>query len=103
MYMFYIAKLYIKYYIFIYSEKNYLLQPSAFREAVAKTLKKFFKKGYSLEDCRQGIIGAIRVHVMEPDFEGAAKTKLSSDQVFSPRMPGSRVIDTKKAWHRNLF
>ncbi|MBP5635300.1 MAG: ATP-binding protein, partial [Bacteroidales bacterium] len=32
---------------------------AAYREAIAKTLKDFFKKNYEPADCRQGIVGAI--------------------------------------------
>ena len=51
---------------------------AALREAVAKTLKEFFKKDYAPEDIRQGIIGAISIQIQEPNFEGQTKTKLGS-------------------------
>ena len=44
---------------------------AAFREAVAKTLKEYFKKNYAPEDCRQGIIGAVSIQIQEPNFEYA--------------------------------
>ena len=50
---------------------------AAFREAVAKTLKEYFKKNYAPEDCRQGIIGAVSIQIQEPNFEGQTKTKLA--------------------------
>ena len=51
---------------------------AAFREAVAKTLKDFYKKDYAPEDIREGIIGAISMRVQEPNFANQAKTKMSS-------------------------
>lgn len=51
---------------------------AAYREAIAKTLKDFFKKDYKPEDCRQGIVGAISVQIQEPTFEAQTKTKLGS-------------------------
>ncbi len=55
---------------------------AAFREAVAKTLKEFFKKNYTPEDCRQGIVGAISIQIQEPNFEGQTKTKLGSTYMW---------------------
>ena len=51
---------------------------AAYREAVAKTLKEFFKKNYAPEDCRMGIVGAISIQIQEPNFEAQTKVKLSS-------------------------
>ena len=55
---------------------------AAFREAIAKTLKEYFKKNYAPEDCRQGIIGAISIQIQEPNFEGQTKTKLGSTYMW---------------------
>ena len=55
---------------------------AALREAVAKTLKEFFKKDYAPEDIRQGIIGAISIQIQEPNFEGQTKTKLGSPYMW---------------------
>ncbi|MCQ2130914.1 MAG: toprim domain-containing protein [Bacteroidales bacterium] len=55
---------------------------AAYREAVAKTLKDFFKKNYDPVDCRQGIIGAISIQIQEPQFEGQTKTKLGSTYMW---------------------
>ena len=55
---------------------------AAFREAVAKTLKEFFKKNYDPADCRQGIVGAISIQIQEPNFEGQTKTKLGSTYMW---------------------
>ncbi|MCF0175383.1 MAG: ATP-binding protein [Bacteroidales bacterium] len=55
---------------------------AAVREAVAKTLKEFFKKDYDPVDIRQGIIGAISIQIQEPNFEGQTKTKLGSNYMW---------------------
>lgn len=55
---------------------------AAFREAIAKTLKDFFKKNYAPEDCRQGLVGAISIQIQEPNFEGQTKTKLGSTYMW---------------------
>ena len=55
---------------------------AAYREAIAKTLKEFFKKNYAPEDCRQGIVGAISIQIQEPNFEGQTKTKLGSTYMW---------------------
>lgn len=59
---------------------------AAFREAVAKTLKDFFKKDYKPEDCRQGIVGAVSIQIQEPNFEGQTKTKLGSTYMWEKFM-----------------
>ena len=55
---------------------------AAFREAIAKTLKEFFKKNYDATDCRQGVVGAISIRIQEPNFEGQTKTKLGSNYMW---------------------
>lgn len=55
---------------------------AAYREAIAKTLKDFFKKNYEASDCRQGIVGAINIQIQEPNFEGQTKTKLGSNYTW---------------------
>ena len=55
---------------------------AAYREAIAKTLKDFFKKNYDPSDCRQGIVGAISIQIQEPNFEGQTKTKLGSNYMW---------------------
>lgn len=51
---------------------------AAFREAVVKTVKEFYKKDYTSEDVRASIIAAIAIRVQEPVFESQTKTKLGS-------------------------
>lgn len=53
----------------------------AFREAVAKTIKDFFKKDWEAGDVRTGIVAAVSVKVVEPVFESQTKTKLGSQEV----------------------
>ena len=55
---------------------------AAYREAIAKTLKDFFKKNYEPSDCRQGVVGAISILIQEPNFEGQTKTKLGSNYMW---------------------
>lgn len=55
---------------------------AAYREAIAKTLKEFFKKNYDPTDCRQGVIGAISIQIQGPNFEGQTKTKLGSNYMW---------------------
>ncbi|MEH6680100.1 MAG: DNA topoisomerase IV subunit B [Sediminicola sp.] len=51
---------------------------SAFREALAKTIKDFYGKNYDASDIRKSIISAVAIKVMEPVFESQTKTKLGS-------------------------
>lgn len=55
---------------------------NAFREAIVKTLKEFYKKNYESEDIRQGVVGAISIQIQEPNFEGQTKTKLGSTYMW---------------------
>ncbi|MDB4500675.1 type IIA DNA topoisomerase subunit B [Akkermansiaceae bacterium] len=51
---------------------------AAFREALVKVIRDFYKKSYDPSDIRAGIIGAIAVKIEEPVFESQTKTKLGS-------------------------
>ena len=55
---------------------------AAYREAIAKTLKDFFKKNYEPQDCRQGVVGAISIQIQEPTFEAQTKVKLGSTYMW---------------------
>jgi topoisomerase-4 subunit B len=55
---------------------------AAFREAVVKTLRDFYKKDYDASDIRASICAAVSVRVQEPVFESQTKTKLGSQVVF---------------------
>jgi topoisomerase IV subunit B len=54
---------------------------AAFREAVVKTVREYYKKDYDASDIRQSIVAAIAVRVQEPVFESQTKTKLGSQSV----------------------
>ncbi|MBR3527321.1 MAG: type IIA DNA topoisomerase subunit B, partial [Bacteroidales bacterium] len=51
---------------------------AAFKEALGKTLKEFYKKDFTPADTRQSIIGAISIRVQEPEFEAQTKVQLGS-------------------------
>ncbi|MDR3273122.1 MAG: type IIA DNA topoisomerase subunit B [Flavobacteriaceae bacterium] len=54
---------------------------TAFKEAVAKTIREFFNKNYESADIRKSIIAAISIKVIEPVFESQTKTKLGSNDM----------------------
>ncbi len=70
---------------------------AAFREAVARTLKEFYKKDYAPEDIRQGIVGAVSIQIQEPNFEGQTKTKLGSTYMWekTDKSEDGSVVSTK--------
>ncbi|HEY0899184.1 MAG TPA: DNA topoisomerase IV subunit B [Sphingobacteriaceae bacterium] len=51
---------------------------AAFREALVKTIREFYKKEFDAADVRASVVGAISVRVQEPVFESQTKTKLGS-------------------------
>lgn len=51
---------------------------AAFREAIVKTIREFYKKDFDASDIRTSIEAAISVRVQEPVFESQTKTKLGS-------------------------
>lgn len=54
---------------------------AAFREAVSKTLKEFYKRDFDPADVRQGMIAAVSIKVQDPVFESQTKTKLGSKEM----------------------
>ncbi len=50
----------------------------AFREAIVKTIREFYNKGFEPSDIRKSIVSAVSIKVMEPVFESQTKTKLGS-------------------------
>ncbi len=70
---------------------------AAFREAIAKTIKEFYRKDYDPSDVRTSIIAAISVKVEDPMFESQTKTKLGSKDM-GPDGPPVRtfVVDFLK-------
>lgn len=63
---------------------------AAFREALVKTIRDFFKKNYDAADIRTSIVAAISIKVTEPVFESQTKTKLGSNNIA----PGSETVRT---------
>jgi topoisomerase-4 subunit B len=51
---------------------------AAFREAIVKTVREFYKKDFEATDVRSAIVGAVAIRVQEPVFESQTKTKLGS-------------------------
>ncbi|MEQ8413798.1 MAG: DNA topoisomerase IV subunit B [Imperialibacter sp.] len=64
---------------------------AAFREALVKTVREFYKKDFDASDVRTSIVGAIAVRVQEPVFESQTKTKLGSQSV-GPEGPTMRTF-----------
>jgi topoisomerase-4 subunit B len=54
---------------------------AAFREAIVKTIRDFYKKDYDAADIRASVVAAVSVRVQEPVFESQTKTKLGSQNV----------------------
>lgn len=54
---------------------------AAFREALVKTVREYYKKDFDASDVRGSIIGAIAIRVQEPVFESQTKTKLGSQNI----------------------
>jgi len=63
----------------------------AFREALVKTIREFYNKGFEPSDVRKSIVSAISVKVMEPVFESQTKTKLGSTDM-GPDLPSVRTF-----------
>ena len=61
----------------------------AFREALTRTVKEFYKKDFEASDIRSSIIAAISVKIEEPIFESQTKTKLGSKDM-GPEGPSVR-------------
>ncbi|HAQ20254.1 MAG TPA: DNA topoisomerase IV [Prolixibacteraceae bacterium] len=61
----------------------------AFREAIVKTIRDFYKKDFDPSDIRASIVAAISIKVEEPVFESQTKTKLGSKDI-GPEGPGVR-------------
>lgn len=64
----------------------------AFREAVVKTIREFYNKGFDPSDIRKSIVSAVSIKVMEPVFESQTKTKLGSTDMGSE--PGMASVRT---------
>ncbi|MFZ4740926.1 MAG: DNA topoisomerase IV subunit B [Bacteroidales bacterium] len=51
---------------------------AAFREAIVKTIREFYKKDFEPSDIRSSIVVALSFKIQEPVFESQTKTKLGS-------------------------
>lgn len=65
---------------------------AAFREAVVKTVREFYKKDFDPSDIRQSIIAAVSIRVQEPVFESQTKTKLGSSAMAPDGPPLKNFI-----------
>lgn len=81
---------------------------NAFREAVVKVVRDYFKKEYDSKDIRTSIIAAISIRVEDPIFESQTKTKLGST-LMGPEAPSIRSFimeflsrELDNYLHRNL-
>ena len=54
---------------------------AAFREAVVRTLREYYKKDFDASDIRASIIGAISLRIQNPVFESQTKTRLGSIEI----------------------
>jgi topoisomerase-4 subunit B len=61
----------------------------AFREAIVKTMRDFYKKDFDFSDIRTSIVAAVSIKVQEPVFESQTKTKLGSKDI-GPEGPSVR-------------
>lgn len=64
---------------------------AAFREAIVRTIRDFYKKDFDATDVRASIVAAVAVRVQEPVFESQTKTKLGSQNV-APDGPTMRTF-----------
>ena len=55
----------------------------AFKEGLLKGINEFFKKNWTAQDIRDGILGAISIRLQNPIFESQTKTKLSNPEIKS--------------------
>jgi topoisomerase-4 subunit B len=70
---------------------------AAFKEALVKTIREFYKKDFDPADIRSSIIAAFSLKIEEPIFESQTKTKLGSRDM-GPEGPSIRnyIIDFLK-------
>ncbi len=54
---------------------------SAFKEGFLKAVNEHFKKSWSAQDVREGILGAISVKIENPIFESQTKNKLGNTEI----------------------
>jgi len=54
---------------------------AAFREAVVRTIRDFYKKDFDTGDIRASMVAALSIKVQDPVFESQTKTKLGSQNI----------------------
>ena len=54
---------------------------AAFREALVKTIREFYKKDFDTNDIKASLIAALAIKVQDPVFESQTKTKLGSQHI----------------------
>ena len=64
---------------------------AAFREAVVRTIREFYKKDFDSSDIRASIIGTIALRIQNPVFESQTKTRLGSIEL-GPDGPTVRIF-----------
>lgn len=79
-----------EYYSFVNSQNTTQggTHQQAFREAIVKTVRDFYKKDFDPSDIRNSIVAAISIKVKSPIFESQTKTKLGSQYMA----PGGQTI-----------
>ena len=76
---------------------------AAFKEAIAKVLKDFYKKDYNPVDVRQSMIGAVSVRIQEPEFEGQTKVQLGSKYMWQNKQDNTHGPTISKTMLDFLF
>lgn len=66
----------------------------AFKEAIVKTIREYYKKDYEPSDIRNSIVAAVSIRVQEPVFESQTKTKLGSTHL-SPTQNETNAVSIK--------
>ena len=64
---------------------------AAFREALVRTVREFYKKDFDPSDIRASIIGTIALRIQNPVFESQTKTRLGSIEM-GPDGPTVRIF-----------
>ena len=64
---------------------------AAFREALVRTIREFYKKDFDPSDIRASIIGTIALRIQNPVFESQTKTRLGSIEM-GPDDPTVRIF-----------
>jgi topoisomerase-4 subunit B len=79
-----------EYYSFVNSQYTIYggTHQQAFREAIVKTMREFYKKDFDPSDVRNSIVAALSIRVKNATFEAQTKTKLGSQYME----PGGQTI-----------